>query len=149
MGKQQTSTYHKSQMSTTIRRIRLPQVHQMMTKCINKQSLWEERITSCLRSSSGEEIQRVFRELLQEPSKETPHSVLGYNSTILGQAKSTTAGVKLQPAIDSLQCSPNKSRKSLILSKWYVLYHSIFRTHTNQKQEMEVHENSKIYTHFF
>lgn len=101
-----------------------PLVHQMMTKFTNKRSLWEARITSCLHSNSGA-IPRVFLERLQALPKGAQHLVHAYNSTIRGPAKSMTAEVTLQPAIDSRPYSLNKLRKSLILSKWYAIYFHI------------------------
>jgi hypothetical protein len=56
--------------------------------------------------------------------KETSHSAHAYNSTMPGRPRTTTVEETLRPAIGSRPCWRSRSRKSSILSRWYVILHA-------------------------
>jgi hypothetical protein len=55
-------------------------------------------------------------------AKETSPLVPAFSSTMRGRPRTMTAVGTLRPAIGLRLCLPNKSKKSLTPSKWYVLY---------------------------
>lgn len=76
-------------------------------------------------------------------------SVPAFNSMIPGQAANMIEEAKSQPATVWHQCLLSRSRRNSTPSRWYAPNNSLNWTSANTAQEMEVHENSKIYTHFF